>query len=271
VQLLPIDVNKSTDEFLVQPVTGTTEYGVRMSLTDVKGISETEIQRIIAEQPYQDVADFYMRAKPSRRTLTNLALVGGLDELAKHSGHHRGDIMQRVKELNLLKTRPKDDPNQFAFDFDTREQLPRGADLSKEEKLQAELSILKMDVTEHQMEQFRPMLDAMGVIHSNELLSIRNKSEVLIAGVRVATQTPPMRSGKRVVFISLDDGFGTADATFFDEAQARSSHILFNTKLVLIAGKTRRTGVNGVSLMAENAWDLRELWSEWVKRPGLSA
>jgi error-prone DNA polymerase len=74
-----------------------------------------------------------------------------------------------------------------------------------------------------------------------------------------------------VVFISLDDGFGTADATFFDEAQARCSHILFNTRLLLIAGKTRRTGVNGVSLMAENAWDLRELWNEWSKRPELSA
>jgi len=271
VKLLPIDVNKSTDEFLVQPVPSSPDYGVRMALTDVKGISDAEVQRIVAEQPYLDIADFYLRAKPSRRTLNNLALVGALDELARNSGHNRGDIMQRVKELNLLKTRPKDDPNQFTFDFDLKEQLPRGEDLTKEEKLKAELDILKMDVTEHQIEQFRPMLDAMGVINSSELLSVRNKSEVLIAGVRVATQTPPMRSGKRVVFISLDDGYGTADATFFDEAQARTSHILFNTRLLLIAGKTRRTGVNGVSLMAENAWDLRTLWNEWSKQPGLSA
>jgi error-prone DNA polymerase len=75
-----------------------------------------------------------------------------------------------------------------------------------------------------------------------------------------------MRSGKRVVFISLDDGHGVADATFFDEAQARSSHILFNTRLLLIAGKTRRTGVNGVSVMAENAWSLRELWENWLNQ-----
>jgi error-prone DNA polymerase len=93
---------------------------------------------------------------------------------------------------------------------------------------------------------------------------MRNKSDVLVAGVRVATQTPPMRSGKRVVFVTLDDGLGCADATFFDEAQARCSHILFNTKLVIISGKTRRTGVNGVSIMAENAWDLKELWNAWL-------
>jgi hypothetical protein len=30
--------------------------------------------------------------------------------------------------------------------------------------------------------------------------------------------------------------------------------------------------VNGVSIMAENAWDIRELWSQWqAKRPELSA
>ena len=266
VNLLPIDVNHSKDEFLVQQLPHSPAFGVRMALTDVKGISDTEVQRIIEHQPYESIADFYLRAKPSRKTLNNLALVGALDELAQASGHHRGDVMQRVKELNLLKTRPKEDPNQEAFAFNLKEQLPRTEDLSKEEKLQAELEILKMDVTEHQIEQFRPMLDAMGVVHSSELVNLRNKSDVLIAGVRVATQTPPMRSGKRVVFLSLDDGHGTADATFFDEAQARASGILFNTRLLLIAGKTRRTGVNGVSIMAENAWSLRELWSQWLNQ-----
>ena len=103
----------------------------------------------------------------------------------------------------------------------------------------------------------------MGVIKASELLGVRSNTEVLIAGVRVATQTPPMRSGKRVVFISLDDGTGLSDATFFDEAQRRCSSLLFQNKLLLISGKVRRTGVRGVSIMAENAWDLRQLWQQW--------
>jgi len=266
VSILPVDVNRSTSEFLVQPIPGRTGNGVRLSLSDVKSISVTEVSRIVENQPFTDIADFYLRAKPNKRTLENLAKVGALDDLAAKTGHHRGDVMQRVKELTLLKQKPKIDENHFAFDFDQAEQLPNVADLSREEKLQAELSILNLDVTEHQLEKFRPMLEEMGVVHSSELVGLRNKSEVLIAGVRVATQTPPMRSGKRVVFVSLDDGHGCADATFFDEAQSRSSHILFNTRLLLIAGKTRRTGVNGVSVMAENAWSLKELWNQWLSR-----
>ncbi len=270
VKLLPLDINKSTNEYLVQPTERITSdpnepnVGVRMSLTEVQGISETEVQRIIEEQPFASVADFYLRAKPSRRTLERLAMVGALDELAGVDRHTRGDIISRIRELNSVIKRPTIDPNQPMLDLEVIERMPTGnQDFSAEEKVQRELEILKMDVTQHALEEYREMLDEMGVIHSSELVSLRGKTDVLVAGVRVATQTPPMRSGKRVVFITLDDGYGCSDATFFDEAQQRCSQILFNNRLLVIAGKTRRTGVKGVSIMAENAWDLRELWQQW--------
>lgn len=269
VTLLPIDVNCSTNEYLVQPTR--TGFGVRMALTEVQGITDAELSRITESAPYRDVADFYLRAKPSRRTFERLATVGALDCLVDGSEYHRGDIISRVKQLNAITKRPAFDEN--FLDFEMLERLPKGRSApSVAEMVQAELEILKMDVSQHVLEQYRPMLDEMGVVRSDELVGLRNKTEVLVAGVRVATQTPPMRSGKRVVFLSLDDGHGCSDATFFDEAQARSSHILFNTKLLVVAGKTRRTGVKGVSLMAENAWDIRELWQQWkAKQPELSA
>ena len=279
VRILPIDVNKSTDEYLVERAPRKTiehaiikteepETGVRMALGDVQGISQPEVERIIAEQPFVDLPDFYLRAKPSRRTLESLALVGALDSLAEQAqlgqAITRGDILARVRQLNALKTRSRNFENQTTLDFSVIDSLPTGnAEMSKAERVQAEYSLTKLDVTEHLIESFRPMLDEMGVVRSDELVGLRSKTDVLIAGVRVATQTPPMRSGKRVVFLTLDDGFGCSDATFFEEAQKRSSQILFNNRLLLIAGKTRRTGVRGVSIMAENAWDLRALWNQW--------
>ena len=70
-----------------------------------------------------------------------------------------------------------------------------------------------------------------------------------------------MRSGERVVFISLGDGIGCCEATFFDEAQERSGLLLFGTRLLLIHGLTRRTGPRGVSLQAEETFDLKQAWS----------
>jgi error-prone DNA polymerase len=269
VKVLPLDVNKSTDEYLVEA------DGIRLALTEVQGVSENEVARIIQEQPFKDIADFYLRVKPTRRTLERLALLGAFDSFGgkrrtDEAGNDpeitRGDILARVRQLNAIKNRPATEANQPTLDFQVLERLPTGnAEPTLAEKVTSELSLMKMDVSEHVIELYRPMLEEMGVVNANELVGLRNKSEVLIAGVRVATQTPPMRSGKRVVFISLDDGTGCSDSTFFDDAQARCSHILFNNRLLLISGKTRRTGVRGVSIMAENAWDLREMWEQWVK------
>ena len=286
VQILPIDVNLSTREYLTEklpteqepPLAEPPKLAVRLALNEIQGVSEAELDRIVAEQPFQTITDFYQRAKPSRRTLERLALIGALDNLARKSGEYtRGDILVRIRELNAIKRKTTFDPNQPMLDFEAFERsamlrrelesMPTGnPELTTEERVRNELAFTKLDISEHQLEQYRPMLDAMGVVFSDELVDLRNKSEVLIAGVRVATQTPPMRSGKRVVFISLDDGHGCSDSTFFDEAQRNCSGVLFNTKLLVIAGKTRRTGIRGVSIEATNAWDIRELWKNWQQQ-----
>ncbi len=264
VQILPIDINKSTDEFLVER--SGDQLAVRLAINDISGISQAEVDRILSQRPFIDIGDFYSRAKPSRRTFESLAALGALDDLKLGDfgpKHSRGDILALVKKLNSAKKRKPSEQEAPTLDFNFADIPVGNPEPTNAEKVETELRLLGLDYTEHALEQYRPMLDEMGVLRSNELVELRSKSEVLVAGVRVATQTPPMRSGKRVVFVSLDDGYGCSDSTFFDDAQARCSHVLFNTKLLLIAGKTRRTGVRGVSIMAENAWDLRELWQQW--------
>ena len=268
VRILPIDVNRSTNEYLVEKMTK--GHGVRMALTEIAGISNREIERIICEQPFRDIADFYIRARPARRTLERLALIGALDSLAGISGeeaqHSRGDLLVHIRQLTA-KRPAVNDANQLSFELGSLDTLPQGnPSPSKQERLDQELKYTGMDISAHQIERFQEMLDDLGVVRASELVGLRSNTEVLVAGVRVATQTPPMRSGKRVVFISLDDGTGCADATFFDEAQRRCSSLLFQNRLLLISGKTRRTGVRGVSVLAENAWDLRQLWLEWEKK-----
>ncbi|GAP53978.1 error-prone DNA polymerase [Arthrobacter sp. Hiyo6] len=124
------------------------------------------------------------------------------------------------------------------------------------ETVRAELDLMAVDVSEHLMESHRPLLDRLGVTTADKLLSLRNGSEVLVAGVRIATQTPPMRGGRRVVFISIDDGTGCVDSVFFHEAQEQAGPLLFGTRLLLIRGNTRRTGPRGISISASMAWDL---------------
>jgi len=81
----------------------------------------------------------------------------------------------------------------------------------------------------------------------------------MVAGVKVASQTPAVRSGQRIIFLTLDDGTGLADVTVFERVQPWCAKPVFHGFLLAIWGRLRRTGVRGVSIVAENAWDLATL------------
>jgi len=95
------------------------------------------------------------------------------------------------------------------------------------------------------------------------MLGCRSKSEVLVAGVKVATQTPPVRSGRRVVFVTLDDATGPIDATFFEDAQVGYASTIFHSWLLVIRGVVRRTGPRGVSIRATGCWELPVVRDAW--------
>jgi error-prone DNA polymerase len=91
----------------------------------------------------------------------------------------------------------------------------------------------------------------------------RQRQRVRVAGVKVATQTPPVKSGQRIIFLSLDDATGVADATFFESVHERCAWTVFHTWLLVVEGSVHRSGRRGVSINAEVAWDLRRLMRAW--------
>ncbi|WP_344059540.1 DNA polymerase III subunit alpha [Terrabacter lapilli] len=132
------------------------------------------------------------------------------------------------------------------------------------ERVRAELEVLGLDASGHVVEFYRPLLDALGVTRARDLLSGRSGREVLVAGVKVATQTPPIRTGRRVVFLTLDDATGPADLTFFEDVQGPYAATVFHSWLLLCRGVVRRTGPRGVSVRATGAWELSALQDAWT-------
>jgi error-prone DNA polymerase len=138
------------------------------------------------------------------------------------------------------------------------------------ERVRAELEVLGLDVSRHVLDFYTPLLDALQVTRSRDVLHRRSRAELLVAGVKVATQTPPVRSGRRVVFLTLDDATGPVDATFFEDVQGPYAATVFHSWLLVVRGVLRRTGPRGVSLRATGAWELPVLWDAWSEG-GLAA
>ncbi|MCQ2000621.1 DNA polymerase III subunit alpha [Arthrobacter zhaoxinii] len=272
IPILPLDINRSGETYRVERLDDG-QLGIRLSLAGIYGLSAVELKRIAAGQPYDSLADLRARAKVSRPTLRRLAQLGAFDFLSKQTGSEasRADLISYLDAAPAKSASRKHDPipGQLALPLGDTELTNLHHHLPEpglREKVRTELDLLSVDVSAHLMESYGPLLRGLGVTPAEALMDLRNGTEVLVAGIRVATQTPPMRGGRRVVFISLDDGTGCIDCTFFHEAQEKSGPLLFGTELLLVRGLTRRTGPRGISLQALEAWNLAD--TDSLPKPG---
>lgn len=266
IDIAPIDINLSDSVYRVEK--NEERYAIRISLKDVQGISENEIESIIAGRPYLDLADFVHRGSASQPVTEALILIGAFQAL--HPGFNHRDLLLHFGDLTRLNSslqkssRNKAGTAQMALHLAPSSIEKSGLkDFTSFEKVRHEVAITGMDISHHLMEFYGDFLNAVGAVRSSEVIKQRSDAIILVAGVKVALQTPPVRSSRRVMFLTLDDGYGCNDITFFEDIQAECASLLYGTKLFLVRGAVRRTGAKGVSLRALSAWDLRDSYQQW--------
>ena len=87
--------------------------------------------------------------------------------------------------------------------------------------MRAELEVLGIDATRHIVSFFEPLLRDLGVTRAKDLRRKRGGTRVMVAGVKVASQTPAIRSGQRIIFLTLDDATGPVEVTVFESVQPK--------------------------------------------------
>ncbi|WBB60207.1 DNA polymerase III subunit alpha [Streptomyces sp. WMMC500] len=258
VPVLPVDVNRSRAKHTVEEA-GPGRWGVRLALSAVHGISEDEGVRIEEGRPYTSLSDFWQRARPSRPVAERLAGIGALDSLdgLDEGRFTRRDLLLQIEELH----------RQSRARFAGGGQLPIGADaaggtepsglpeMTGRESLSAELNTLGIDVSQHLMEHHHRLLREIGATDAAHLAGLRPGQQVLVAGVRAATQTPPIASGKRVIFVTLEDGSGLVDLAFFEDSHPACAHTVFHSGLLLVRGTVQVRGTRR-TVVGTMAWDL---------------
>jgi len=300
--ILPVDVNASAADWRVEPVGQLPGEGLRPGLREVKGISDAEVARITAGQPYTSLRDLWERAAVSRPVAERLVLVGALDEMygialageaglgaerrseparpappasaggrsggpgGRPPGITRRDLLARVGVLD--RRGRASGAGQAALGFAAgglagdgfAGLVPAGElrELTPAERVSAELEILGIDLRQHVLSFYTGLLGELGVTRSAGLHRCQAGDRILVAGVKIATQTPAIRSGLRIIFTTLDDATGPVDLAFFESVQPRCAARVFGSWLLVVRGRVRRTG-ESVSINAEECWDLAAL------------
>ncbi|MFD8342277.1 DNA polymerase III subunit alpha [[Kitasatospora] papulosa] len=254
VPVLPVDVNKSATAHQVEQTDN--GFGVRLSLSTVKGISEDQVARITAGQPYNSLQDLWQRAHPALPITQRLIQIGALDHLK--GDQTRRDLLLQAAELHRH-TRNRPGAGQLPIDDTLITAGPSGLrEMNSRETLDAELNVLKIDVSQHLMEHHHRLLREIGATDAQHLKTMHPGQQVLVAGVRASTQTPPIPSGKRVIFVTLEDGFGLVDCAFFDDSHEACAHTIFHNGLLLVRGTVEARGPRR-TVVGQEVWNLEEL------------
>jgi error-prone DNA polymerase len=257
IAIAPLDVNASDSVYRVE------DHGnaIRIALSTVAGISDGEVQSIIAGRPYIDLTDFVRRSGASTPVTESMILTGAFDAL--HTDVNRRDLLLHFSDLQKSPSAAVSGA-QMNLGFEPPALISSGLPaMTAAESVKYEVDRLGIDMSRHMIEFYGEFLNAIGAVRSSDLLKQRSQSSVLVAGIKVAMQTPPVRSGKRVIFVTLDDGYGLSDSTFFTDVQSEYANVLYSTSLLLVRGVTRRTGARGISIRATGAWDLRAAYESW--------
>jgi error-prone DNA polymerase len=255
------------------PMTHEPRPGIRIALSQVKGMSEAAIDSIIRaregeapSEPFSSFADFCTRTKVDRPIVENLINCGAFDSF----DHSRGKLLWLLGEIggrgpgvrgrqstisnshdpcpmSLLHTDESDE--QLAYLPDVPERTPH-------ERLRMDYEILGLSPMCHPMMFYREKLDRAGVVRSSEIERLPNNAIIRVAGVVVVCMRPPTKSGTIVVFVTLEDEDGLVDAVIFPKVYDKYGRIIFNNPALIIEGRLQRMGRRSISIIATKVCEL---------------
>ncbi len=100
----------------------------------------------------------------------------------------------------------------------------------------------------HPLSTLRPMLARDNIIRAIDLRRLPSGSIVRIIGLLVIVHTPPTKSVKRFMFLTLGDETGLLDVVVFPNAQKGFAKTILTSEVLAIQGKLQKQGPKGISI-----------------------
>jgi len=209
-----------------------TEGGIRLPLSQIKGLSERTIDSILESrerEPFSSIEDLRRRTVATRTELEDLALVGACDIL----GRPRPELLWRIRTGGRQRARSGDPGDLLVPDGSA----PALGELPPERKLSEELRLLGAGISFHPMLLHDRRRREAGCTPLKEIPHRRKGDRVRIAGVRIASRRHRTGRGEAMGFLTLEDETGTVEVVLFPAVWGRSLPSLFREGPVEVAGE----------------------------------
>jgi error-prone DNA polymerase len=247
VKILPPHLNRSGTKFNVEDVLSEEDPkivfpngGIRISLSQIKGLSKQTTERIENErksEPFYSYFDFISRVRPPRDELEALILCGLFDSLHPNRRALLWAIPNAMRYSELRSG--VDAPD--ALSLCVKEpSIPYGIeDFSIPEKALYERQLLELDIDRHLMAFERERVRSKGGITADEAGRLPNKMKAFVVGNPIRLRFPPTISGKRVMFFDLEDETGLLNVTCFNETYMKYGHVVICNPYITIFGEAQ--------------------------------
>lgn len=224
INILPPDVNYSQSDFRVE------DGAIRVGLKSVKELSEKALDSILVNRPYLSFQNFLSKVSIPKNMMENLILCGAFDSLEPNRKRLVWMLYILGEECFLNPT----------HDFSSIR------DYTDWEKFCFEWKVLEFSPRHHPLEYFRKELRKLGFLTSSQVKGLKNNQPVKVAGLVIRPHRPPTRSGRTVVFLTLEDETGLVDVTIFERIYQLYGRVIFSKPILLIEGITDKRGTTSI-------------------------
>jgi error-prone DNA polymerase len=177
--------------------------------------------------PFTSIADVVVRARLTRTESTSLALAGAFGAWEKERRKASWEALRAVSD-----TLP------FA---PAHRAMHNPAPLGKHELIAIDYHSTGTSIHGHPMMALRERLRGEGVKDSRDLESVRNGSEVTVAGMVVVRQRPHTANG--TIFLLLEDEHGFMNVVVSKNLVEPNEEVVKRAQFVLIRGRVEKQGV----------------------------
>jgi error-prone DNA polymerase len=240
VGILPVDINRSSDRYTVE------KGAIRLPLSQIAGMSAPTLRTILRQReaggPFASLRDFCHRVRLERPILENLI------RLSAFRGVESASAQSLLWEAPLL-LKESGQPIQGMALASALPNKPTGHEDG--EQLQAEHELLGFSLGKHVLGYLRPALQRQGAVRSAGLAKLAAGTKIAIAGQIVSWQTPPTRSGQRIIFVSMEDEDGLTQVVIFPRAQEKCVPAMHDSPLILVKGAVQRRGLRATIVAEE--------------------